>query len=137
MLGLIGRVRPPDRLENGAMRQHASWMLRQIREQLKLFRREAYLLAISDDAEALAIDDQPATCDRTASAERAVGASQRSADARKQFIGAKRLRHVVISAGVERRHLVTLSATRGEDDDRRARYMAHLTAYLDAVEVGQ
>ena len=46
MLGLIDRVRPPDRLENGAMREHPSGILRQKAEELELLWRQAHFLAV-------------------------------------------------------------------------------------------
>ena len=66
VLRLIDRVRSPDRLQNGAVGQHAAGMLRQVGEQLEFLRRQPDLLAVSDHAEALAIDDQTAAHDRSA-----------------------------------------------------------------------
>ena len=44
--------------------------------------------------------------------------TQHDAQARQQFAGAERLRHVVVGAGIERRDLVFLAVAHAQDDDR-------------------
>ena len=40
MLGLVDRVRPPDRFQNRAMRHDAVWIVREERQQLEFLGRE-------------------------------------------------------------------------------------------------
>ena len=72
-------------------------------------------------AEPLPVDDQTAAHDRARSRRRTVRPPQRGADARQQFLGAERLRDVVVGAGVERAHLVAFGAARRQHQDRHAR----------------
>ena len=65
------------------------------------------------------------------------GAPHRRSEARQQLVDPERLRHVVVGAGVERRHLLTLLADGGEDQDRDARPGPKLATHLHPAPVGQ
>ena len=137
MLGLIDGMRSPDGLQDGAVREHAAGMLRQEHQQLELLRRQPDLLVAAADRVPVAIDDEIAAHDRAGARRRRFDPPQRHADARQQLLGAERLRHVVVGAGVERADLVGLRAARREHDDRRRAAVSQQPAHLDAVHVGQ
>src|SRR3989442_12600078 len=65
-LGLIDDVRTPDGFENGTVCEHASRMLREVREQLEFLWRQADFVAVSEHPESLSIDEQPTSHDRLA-----------------------------------------------------------------------
>ena len=85
----------------------------------------------------IAIDDEIAADDRAGACRRRFDPPQRDADARQQLLGAERLRHVVVGAGIERPDLVRLGAARREHDDRRRPSVAQQPAHLDTVHVRQ
>src|SRR3974377_2295825 len=59
--------------------------------------------------------------------------SERGSNPRKQFLDAKGLGDIVVSAGVEGNDLVTLRAANGEDNDRGVRGAPNFAASLDAA----
>ena len=85
MLRLVGGMRAPDRLEERAVREHASRVLGEIGQQLKLFRRQTHFFAVSQHAKTVAVDDECSTNDGTTSRRGAVRAPKRSANPRQQF----------------------------------------------------
>ena len=137
VLRLIGGMRAPHGLQDGAVGQHAAGMLGKKREQLELLGREPHGLAVSDHPESFPIDDQAASDHRFARRGGRVDAPKVGPDAGEQLFGAKRLGHVVVGAGVERAHLVPFRAARREHQDRDARGLPHLAAHLDAVDIRQ
>ena len=93
------------------MGQHATRILRQIRQQLEFLRGQPNLDAIPQDAKSRSIDDEVAAHDRVARRRRRFDASQRRADTRQQLIRAERLGHVIVGACIEGAHLVRFGAT--------------------------
>ena len=65
------------------------------------------------------------------------GMPARHPDPGEKFAGAEGLADVVIGAGVERRDLVPLLASRRQDDDRDGGPLAQPTNHFEAVHVGQ
>ena len=63
--------------------------------------------------------------------------SQRYADPGEQLVDPERLRHVIVRTEVERAHLVSLAAARGEHDDGRPRTLADVTDDLEPIPVRQ
>jgi hypothetical protein len=63
--------------------------------------------------------------------------TQQDTDPREELPHPERLRHVVIGARVERRHLVGFLAPRGQDEDGHRRPLAQAPDDLAAVDVGQ
>ena len=62
---------------------------------------------------------------------------QRGPQPGEELVHAEGLRHVVVRAGVERRHLVPLALPYREDDDRDLRPPAQTLDHLDPVDPGQ
>ena len=98
-------------------------------------RRQVYRLAADRDGALLEVDHQLADLDHRLGGRRR--AAQHRAQPREQLVDADRLRHVVVGAGVERRHLLVLVADRREHDHRCRGPRAQLAADVDAGAVRQ
>ena len=120
------------------MRQHAAGMLRQIRQQLELLRRQAHLFAVSQHAEPLAIDHQPAAHDRLGRRRRRV----RRAAAPRGCAPAVPRRRTAWSRSRRRRRRARAPCrlrrrARRARGSARSRICRTSTAHLDAVDVRQ
>src|SRR5262245_328511 len=138
VLRLIDGVGPPNGFQDGTMRQYTVGVSREQREQFELFRRQPNLVVATHDAVTAVVDGQVADLDALELGGLGFGdAPQRDADAGEQLFRAERLRHVVVRADVERRHLVRLAAARRQNDDRHLRMLADPAAYLDTFQIWQ
>src|ERR1700687_4666116 len=111
MLRLFDRVRAPNRLQDGAMRQDTVDVAREERQQLELLRSQTDVVIAADDATAVEVDDE--VCHFDPFKFRGLGlpqATEGDSNSREQFFGAERLRHVVVGAEIECRHFVRLAA---------------------------
>ena len=133
MLGLVDRVRPPDRFQDRAMRQHPPGTLREEQQQLELFRRQANLVLASHDPASIAIDDQIANQDLPLRRARRLEPPQRHPDARHQLLCPERLGHVIVGARVERLHFGALFALHRQHDDGHRGDRPNPLAQLEAV----
>jgi len=63
--------------------------------------------------------------------------TKHGANSSQQFIGSERLREVVVGAHVKSADLVTLVASRADDDDGRLLAMLHLLEHAPSIDKGQ
>ena len=103
-------LRPPDLAQDHVVRQHLAGMRHQQPQQIVLPRRELHLLAAHRHDPPHQIDREIAGAEHRLLALLLQPMPLRRADPRQQFVDAERLRHVVVGAEIERRHLGRLVA---------------------------
>src|SRR4029078_7467036 len=106
VLWLFDGVSPPAGLQNRAMCKHPPRVLREQQQEIEFLRRQSDLLSATEDAAAIAIDDEIPARHLSFRPARRLQAPQRNADPRHQLLGAERFGHVVVGPGIERRNLV-------------------------------
>ena len=62
--------------------------------------------------------------------------TQRRADARLQFNRAERFGYVIVGARVEKRDLVAVTVTHGEDHDRHSRPLPEASKDFESIQIG-
>ena len=139
VVGLVRVHRSPHLPEQLLVRDDFPGVPDERRQELVLDRRQAYFLLAHEHPAVEEIDLQLADLERrrVRFVGGAGGVPECHADPGEQLAGAERLAHVIVRAGVERRHLVALLAARGEHDDRDVRPLAEPPDHLEAVHVRQ
>ena len=127
----------PDSFEKLFATQHDARMLRQLAQQTEL--RSCHATSSPPRRTTPAsgtISTSPNTY-RSDRRPRRPDPSQECSDASCQFLDLKRLRHVVVSPGLEPRHDVVGVRTRRDHDDRHVALLAQLAAELESVHPGK
>ena len=135
MLRLIDRVRSPDGLQDGSMRQYATGLLRHEYQQVELLRCQTDCFRTTPHSVPMPIDGEIAANNDVVSGRGRLAAPQRDPQTGHQLFGAKRLGDVVIGTGIERADLLWFGAARGENDDWRHSTVANQSTDFNAVDV--
>jgi hypothetical protein len=115
-------------------------VLQQVLQQHEFLRRQLDLAAFVQHRVAAEIHDQRTKRQRRSGRLRALRATHQRANPRHQFVGAERLRDVVVGADLETDDAVALLGARGQHDDRNrgGRLVgAQRPAHLETAEAGQ
>src|SRR4051794_10603663 len=134
---LLAVARTPDLAQQRAVGEELAAVDGEHAQEVELDRREVHVLAVARDPARGEVDRDRAGPDDRIGAVGGIAPAQHGADAGRELVGAERLRHVVVGAGVERADLLALVADRAEHDDREGAPAAHLLADLDTAAVGQ
>src|SRR4030095_11543975 len=116
------------------MRQDATGVTDQQRQERPLGRRELHLLAVPLNGSGDQIDYEPVLREKGALLARlstALGSTQ----AGKEFSGAERLRDIIVGTRIERSHFVLLVITNREDKDRRLAPLAEAAQHGNSIEI--
>ena len=137
MLGLVHRMRTPDRLQDGPVGQNPAGVLNEEQEQLELFRRQPNLILPHEHPPPIPIDRDRAERNDPPRRWCRIHASESDPNACQQFFGAEGLGDIIVRAGIERRDLVALGSAGRQDDHRSGSPVAQQPAHLDAVDIRQ
>ena len=118
------------------MREHAPGVTDEQPEEIVFRARELDLMPVARDHARREIDRQPAVCE-DGRLFRGPRLALRGAEAREEFGGAERLRHVVVRARIERRHFVVLAIAHAEDEHRRLAPFAQPLQNDEPVQIGE
>ena len=119
------------------MRQHLAHVAEELGEKPILDSGQVNRRSAAQDAAPREVDDHVAESHVRASFRASRVTAQERADSRDELGDPEWLREVVVGAGIERRHLVSLRGTRGQDDDRRLGPAPKIADEFNAVEVGE
>lgn len=137
VVALIGILRAPHPLEQGAMVKRHAGISRQLGEEQPLGWGEAYLMAVTSHRARAEVDANAAVGHESAGSGGRPDTTQDRAYPREQLVGSEWLGQVVVGTEIQRAHLVRLLAPRTDDDDRGAPGVVHLLENLPAVDKGK
>src|SRR5688572_26697131 len=99
---LLGVIAAPDGAEQRAMREDFAGVAYEVREQIEFFWRKSQLSTAVRSNVRIEIDPEFSCLQDASLRIRGRLATERCANARQQLVYAKRFRHVIIGAGIER-----------------------------------
>jgi hypothetical protein len=129
----------PDVLQQHILRHHTSGILSQIGEQTVLNRREVYLAIMLQDAMLAKVNRHITDRDRRPHGGCAIGCRELCAPdhrthPREKFIHTEWLGQIIVRAEIQPTNLILVLATRGKDDDRHVRELAHPLTDSEAIQ---
>jgi hypothetical protein len=134
VVALVGVLRAPDALEQGAMVEGHAGIPGQLGEQQPLGRRESHLHAVAGHGARAEVNADTTMRDDPARAVGRTDPAQHCTNPRKQFVCSEWLGEVVVGPEVEGANLVGLLASGADHDHRGAMMVVHLLEDLPSID---